>query len=181
MRTRILMSVVGLASAFALTACVDLGPKPERGPAPAAPAGQADAAGPSPTPAPPKGPGLAIAETALGKVITTAKGVTLYRFDKDAAKPPKTTCYNACAQKWPAYPWSENLTLDGIDQSLIGKVERTDGTYQLTIAGWAAYTFTGDGAPGDVNGQGTGGTWWAFQPDGKKNNTKPADSGGTGY
>jgi predicted lipoprotein with Yx(FWY)xxD motif len=43
---------------------------------------------------------------------------------------------------------------------------RADGIGQLVIGSWPAYTFSGDAAPGDVNGQGTGGNWFALAPDG---------------
>jgi len=31
---------------------------------------------------------------------------------------------------------------------------------------WPLYRFAGDHAPGDVNGQGSGGVWFAMAPDG---------------
>ena len=40
-----------------------------------------------------------------------------------------------------------------------------DGT--MSKAGdWPLYRFAGDQAPGDVNGQGSGGVWFAMAPDG---------------
>src|SRR5882724_10725969 len=37
----------------------------------------------------------------LGKIVTTAQGMTLYRFDKDTNQPPKSGCEAACVQTWP--------------------------------------------------------------------------------
>jgi predicted lipoprotein with Yx(FWY)xxD motif len=37
----------------------------------------------------------------------------------------------------------------------------------MTVDCWAVYTFSGDKAPGDIAGQGVGGTWYAVAPDGK--------------
>ena len=36
----------------------------------------------------------------------------------------------------------------------------------LKIGDWPLYTFAGDAAPGDVNGQGVGEVWYAVAPDG---------------
>jgi predicted lipoprotein with Yx(FWY)xxD motif len=44
---------------------------------------------------------------------------------------------------------------------------RPDGTKQMTVNCWPIYTFSGDKAPGDTNGQGVGGTWYAVSPEGK--------------
>src|SRR6476661_1695423 len=37
----------------------------------------------------------------LGTVVVDGQGYTLYRFDKDTAKPPASNCAGECAQKWP--------------------------------------------------------------------------------
>ncbi|MBA2624935.1 MAG: hypothetical protein H0U89_04955, partial [Acidimicrobiia bacterium] len=39
---------------------------------------------------------------------------------------------------------------------------------QVTYGDKPLYHYAGDGAPGDVNGQGVGGVWWAVTPDGEK-------------
>ena len=38
-------------------------------------------------------------ETAHGTILTDAHGMTLYTFDKDTDG--ASTCYDACAKKWP--------------------------------------------------------------------------------
>jgi len=47
-------------------------------------------------------------------------------------------------------------------------VAREDGGQQVTIAGWPAYRYAKDTKPGEVKGQGAGGKWFAFTPNGKK-------------
>ena len=37
----------------------------------------------------------------LGTVVVDGQGYTLYRFDKDTAKPPTSNCAGECAQQWP--------------------------------------------------------------------------------
>ena len=45
-------------------------------------------------------------------------------------------------------------------------VARSDHTAQLKVGKWPVYLYAGDGAPGDVNGQGSGGTWFVLAPNG---------------
>ncbi|HEY9374257.1 SCO0930 family lipoprotein [Streptomyces sp.] len=112
----------------------------------------------------------------LGKVLTDAEGFTLYRFDKDSASPPTATCEGECAKAWPVVSPTGAKPPAGIDASLLGEVTRTDGSKQLTVGGWPMYRFAKDTKPGDANGQGVGGTWFAAAPDGKK----AAPAGGEG-
>lgn len=56
----------------------------------------------------------------------------------------------------------------GVEQSLVGKVKRPDGKWQVTLAGWPLYRYAKDQSPGDTEGQGVGGTWYAAAPTGKK-------------
>ncbi|MFJ8921824.1 SCO0930 family lipoprotein [Streptomyces sp. NPDC102415] len=104
----------------------------------------------------------------LGKVLTDSEGFTLYRFDKDTAEPPASNCESDCAKAWPAVPAENAEAAAGVDASLIGEVTRADGAKQLTVGGWPMYRYAEDAEPGDANGQGVGGTWFAAAPDGKK-------------
>ncbi len=94
----------------------------------------------------------------------------LYRFDKDTAKPSKSNCNDDCAVRWPPVIIQEGgaVYLAGVDPKQVGAIRRADGNVQLTIGGWPIYRFSGDSKPGDLNGQGVGGTWFAVGPDGKK-------------
>lgn len=103
----------------------------------------------------------------LGEVVTSA-GATLYRYDKDTAKPARSTCTGQCAATWPpVLTTSGTPLLTGIDPALIGIVLRPDGTEQLTLAGWPLYRFSGDTAPGQTLGEGKAGAWHAVGPSGK--------------
>ncbi|WP_231336050.1 hypothetical protein [Actinomadura graeca] len=107
--------------------------------------------------------------TKLGKVVTDGEGKTLYRFDNDTARPPASTCMDACAKAWPpVWATSEEPEVKGVKQSLVGKVKRPDGKWQVTLDGWPLYKYAKDQSPGDVKGQGVGGTWYAAAPNGKK-------------
>jgi len=112
---------------------------------------------------------LTVAESAqLGKVLTDSAGFTLYRFDKDTAEPPKSSCDGDCAKAWPPVPAEGAEAATGVDKTLLGEVTRSDGTKQLTIGGWPMYRYAKDTKAGDTNGQGVGGTWFASAPNGKK-------------
>ncbi|MCK8681704.1 SCO0930 family lipoprotein [Streptomyces lichenis] len=112
---------------------------------------------------------LAAEETdKAGEVLTDGEGFTLYRFDKDSAKPPKSACEGDCAKAWPVVSAEGAKPPAGVDAALLGEVARADGTKQLTVDGWPMYRYAKDARPGDVNGQGVGGTWYAAAPDGKK-------------
>jgi len=107
----------------------------------------------------------------LGTVVVDGQGFTLYRFDKDSAKPPTSNCAGECAQQWPpvlATPGTP-LTVEGVEQEAVGTINRSDGTIQLTLGGWPVYRFSGDPQPGATSGQGNGdGEWAAVTPEGQK-------------
>ena len=50
---------------------------------------------------------------------------------------------------------------------MIGTTTLADGTLIVTYNKMPLYYFAKDTKPGDVNGQGVGGVWYAVTPDGK--------------
>ncbi|MBW5486877.1 hypothetical protein GPJ59_34850 [Streptomyces bambusae] len=104
----------------------------------------------------------------LGPVVTDAAGLTLYRFDKDTDRPPAPTCAGDCAKAWPPVPAGDASATGAVDGGLLGEVVRSDGTRQLTLSGWPVYRYAKDTKPGEAKGEGVGGTWHAFAPDGRK-------------
>ncbi|MEV8615031.1 hypothetical protein AB0383_45255 [Amycolatopsis sp. NPDC051373] len=106
----------------------------------------------------------------LNPVVINGAGMTIYRFDNDSPKPPKSTCNADCEKKWPPVKVTKGtkVFIAGIKKSAIGVVKRDDGSLQLTIGNWPAYTFSGDKNPGDTNGEGVGGTWFGMSPTGGK-------------
>ena len=173
---RIILGAVGaLTAALALTACGGSGYDPAAVP-------QADASNK------PAGPGDGTGETGpaghvvtkivgkkvpkMGSVVMDSKGWIFYRFDEDTAKPPTSTCVEACADTWPPVlvKSAKNLPkLKGIKADKVGVIKRDDGGLQLTIGGWPMYRYTGDTKAGTWKGQGVGGTWFVATKDGKKN------------
>ncbi|MEU4999256.1 SCO0930 family lipoprotein [Streptomyces sp. NPDC021622] len=103
----------------------------------------------------------------LGEIVVDKNGMTVYRFTKDSAWPMKSACTGACLEKWPVVPPVEKNDTKGILKKGFVVFDRPDGQQQQTIDCWPMYTFAGDKKPGDTNGQGVGGTWYAAGPDGK--------------
>ncbi|WP_329131137.1 hypothetical protein OG552_09305 [Streptomyces sp. NBC_01476] len=176
-------AVFAASLAIALTACGSSGSSAS---SPSSPAASSSA----PSPAPSAAGVHTTSDAKLGTIVVNGKGLTLYRFDNDTSNPPKSNCTGQCATLWPAAPAADAATVNGVDQKLLGSVDGTDGTKQLTLDGWPLYTFAQDAKPGDTNGQGLMGIWWAVTPTGAKAGASagtssaatsaPADSGSGG-
>ena len=112
----------------------------------------------------------AVADPTVGLRLTDGDGRSLYRFDKDSATPSQSNCDGDCAVTWPPLLVSRGqaLYIVGIDPGRVGFVERADGSCQITVGGWPVYYFSKDKKPGDLLGQGVGGTWFAVAPTGGK-------------
>jgi predicted lipoprotein with Yx(FWY)xxD motif len=107
---------------------------------------------------------VSVSNTSLGDVLVDAEGFTLYVFDNDT--PNTSNCTGQCAENWPAAIVDSGFAVDdSLDQSIFATIDGPAGT-QLTVNELPLYTFAADAAPGDVNGQGVGGVWWAVGPDG---------------
>jgi predicted lipoprotein with Yx(FWY)xxD motif len=111
----------------------------------------------------------------IGTYVTDGAGRTLYRFDNDSANPPKSTCNGDCAKVWPPLLIHSpgKIFPKGINPKILGYVERADHTCQVTINGHPVYYFVTDKKPGDINGQGVNGTWFAVSPSGGRTRALP--------
>jgi predicted lipoprotein with Yx(FWY)xxD motif len=107
---------------------------------------------------------LMVAETDLGPVLVDGEGMTLYLFTQDS--PGSSVCEGECLAAWPPLE-GEPQAGDGVDEELLGSIERGDGTVQATYNDWPLYYFAQDAAPGDVNGQGINEVWWVVSPEGE--------------
>lgn len=117
---------------------------------------------------------------ALDPVVVNGAGLTLYRFDKDTAKPSMSNCNGDCAKTWPPLTVAPGgrIFLAGVPKSKVGTVKRDDGSLQVTIGGWPVYRFAKDTKPGDAKGQGVGGTWFGITPSGQKAGAVTGDGNG---
>lgn len=89
-------------------------------------------------------------------VLTTFHGMTLYERTSDPA--PDSSCTGPCAHTWP--PLLSNGTV--MSTAPIGgalTVHMTANGKQVEYKGHPLYTYSGDMAPGQANGQGVGMVW----------------------
>jgi len=91
-------------------------------------------------------------------VLTNSKGFTLYSFAPDT--PTTSKCYETCAAYWP--PVLSTTAAGAGVPGTVRTIKRTDGSEQLTYNGHPLYTYAGDTAPGQANGNNinlNGGLW----------------------
>lgn len=102
--------------------------------------------------------------TVKGKSITAlvnSSGMTLYYNTSDTSS---SVCSGGCASAWPPV----------VSTSAPGSVATLPGTLslltdangsQVTYNGHPLYTYSGDSAPGQINGEGIGGVWFVAATD----------------
>ncbi|MDO8388909.1 MAG: hypothetical protein Q7V57_00345 [Actinomycetota bacterium] len=108
-------------------------------------------------------PTVIVSTTSVGEALTTADGMTLYLFTPDTST--SSACTGGCATAWPPIT-GPAVGGAGLDAAQFGTITRDDGSVQATYFGHPLYLFSGDTAPGDANGQGSGGSWFAITADG---------------
>jgi predicted lipoprotein with Yx(FWY)xxD motif len=117
--------------------------------------------------------------TSKGTVLTNAQGMTLYWFTIDT--PTTSKCSGACATFWPPVIGTATAAAGQSLPKGFGTITRSDGQTQATYAGHPLYTYMGDTAAGQINGNDknlSGGLWWAMTPNGAK--LASSGSGGSG-
>ena len=119
-------------------------------------------------------------------VLTNSAGHTLYTFAKDTNN--TSNCTGSCATYWP--PVKGPATAGSGVTGTLGTITRSDGTVQETYDGHPLYTYVGDSAAGQNNGNGknlSGGLWYEATPSGttpatgSSASTSPSTGGGYGY
>jgi predicted lipoprotein with Yx(FWY)xxD motif len=98
-------------------------------------------------------------KTRLGRVLTNARGFTLYWYAEDTAASSK--CTGACATTWPPLLGKPQVEM-GFKLTSLGTVTRPDGTIQVTYKGHPLYLYVQDTVPGTTTGNGVGGKWHAM-------------------
>ena len=120
----------------------------------------------------------------LGTVLVNTKGRTLYVFMKD--KQRHVTCTGSCASFWPPLKWkgSGKPAAGGSAKSkLVAWDKDPAGGKVVTYNKWPLYTYSGDAAAGDANGEGqnlNGGKWYVMSAKGTLVKHKSSSGGGGG-
>lgn len=113
---------------------------------------------------------VAVARSAVGRILVDSKGITLYDFVQDRGT--TSTCYGACAALWPPLlTTGKPIAGTGVRASLLGTTKRKDGRLEVTYGGHPLYYFVTDRKPGQTTGQGInqfGAPWWVISPAGKE-------------
>ena len=150
---RRLLAAASLAVAMlAVAACASSSSSTSSGPAP----NTAAAAGASSSSS---GSALMVRTIGSAQVLTNSAGLTLYWFAPDTSTTSK--CTGSCATYWP--PVKGPATAGSGVTGTLGVITRPDGTMQATYNGHPLYTYAGDSAPGQANGNGknlSGGLWY---------------------
>jgi predicted lipoprotein with Yx(FWY)xxD motif len=125
--------------------------------------------------------GTALKATTIkgAKVVTNAKGFTVYSFAPDTAT--KSNCNGSCATYWP--PVKGPATAGAGVTGKLGTITRSDGSTQATYNGHPLYTYVSDTAPGQDKGNGlnlSGGVWHVVPVSGSVAAPAASSSGGGG-
>lgn len=116
-----------------------------------------------------RGTSIVAGDSQFGRMLFDARKQAIYIFERDSDR--QTVCYGECAKAWPpVYTNGEPVAGSGVRSSLLGTIERRDGSIQVTYAGMPLYYYAHEG-PGEVrchNVDLNGGLWWVVGPDGKR-------------
>ncbi len=140
--------------------------------------GSGGAGGTAPT-STPSGPSVVLTATAAvdGKpatIFTDGQGKALYYFDGDSSA--QAACGSGCTSTWPPLlaPSGNVQAPSGVPGTFTAT---NDGNGdQVEYQGHPLYTYSGDTAPGQANGDGIEGRWHVATP-----NTPVNTNGGGGY
>ena len=110
----------------------------------------------------------------VGTVLVDATGLTLYELDTESGG--QIMCTGACRTAWPPLLLPAGVTTatpgTGVTGTL-GTITRPDGGRQVTYDGRPLYLYSGDQSPGEANGQGLQGVWFAMTPSGPSGGGTP--------
>lgn len=131
-----------------------------------------------------------VSQAKLGRILVDGRGHSLYVFEKD--RRGKSSCAGACAAAWPPLIASGKPRAGaGAKASLLGRIRRRDGRWQVTYSRHPLYTFVKDTKTGQTNGEGVdafGAEWYLVSPSGAKveedkasSSADDSSSGGYGY
>jgi predicted lipoprotein with Yx(FWY)xxD motif len=148
---RVRMMLVGATLMTGLAACGGTAGTAHKGAAPGAPAEPAAVE-------------VRAGQSSLGQILIDQDGRTLYAFVND--KGGNAACTADCVAGWPALTGTPDATAGrGLDAARLVTGGDADGG-QISYNGWKLYYYVGDEEPGDVDGQGVDGNWFALGPDG---------------
>lgn len=107
-----------------------------------------------------------VVESDHGEILADGEGRAVYVFLRDEAG--QSNCTGGCAETWPPLE-AEGAPVagEGVDEALLGTIDRDDGSTQVTYNDQPLYHYSADTSPGDTNGQGVGDNWYVVSPEGE--------------
>jgi predicted lipoprotein with Yx(FWY)xxD motif len=112
-----------------------------------------------------------LVHTSLGEILADSRGFTLYMFTLDSRNHDSCVSIHGCTGVWPLLTThGKPVAGKGVKRSLLGSIKLSNGTHQLTYAGFPLYTYTGDTGPRSTGYVGItefGGAWYALSASGK--------------
>ena len=169
MRTVRRLALLLALGALALAGCGDDEDDSGSAPAPREPAATAPADEGGGKSKEQGGTEVKVGDSEFGDMLYGADDQAIYIFENDPEG--ETVCYDDCAEDWPpVYTDGKPVAGEGVDESLLGTVERRDGRKQVTYADKPLYFYANE-EPGEVrchNVNLNGGLWWVVGPDGKR-------------
>lgn len=111
----------------------------------------------------------------VGTALVDGAGLTLYELETESGG--QIMCTDACRVAWPPLLLPAGATTAtagaGVTGTL-GTITRPDGGRQVTYDGRPLYLYSGDQSPGQANGQGIQGVWFAMTPSGPSGGGNPS-------
>lgn len=117
----------------------------------------------------------------MGTVLANGQGYTVYWFAADHGT--TSNCTGPCAATWPPVTGMPTAASGVMLPGKLGAITRAGGQSQATYGGHPLYTFKGDSAPGQANGNGIvsfGAAWYAITV-GAGTSSSPTATSGYGY
>src|SRR5262249_55215714 len=119
-----------------------------------------------------KNPGYTMRTMTKGtsETFVNASGMAIYFDSTDTrgtgTSDPVSGCTGACLSSFPVFNpnVSKYVVPTRIDPTNFTTFVRPDGATQLAYKGWPLYTYSGDVAPGDTNGNSPSNTQATFNP-----------------
>lgn len=161
---------LALTASLALAAC---GSTPSASPTASPTKSSSTSAAPTTAPTQTTGVTIKTATVAgFGKVLVNANGRTLYTLSSETGGTLTCTVANGCTQFWFEADLPSGVTAGkagaGAQSSMLSTEPGATGTV-VTYNGWPLYTFSGDSAANQANGEGLksfGGTWYVLRSTG---------------
>ncbi|HEY2631703.1 MAG TPA: hypothetical protein VGI26_04925 [Solirubrobacteraceae bacterium] len=114
---------------------------------------------------------IGVRKTAIGTILVSSSGRTLYEFTKDHSRSDSCVKISGCSEIWPSLTTSGKPTAgSGVKASLLSTITLHGGAKQVTYAGHPLYLYSGDSGPGQtayVGEKEFGGSWYAINASGR--------------